>query len=259
MVANRTNQNLDILNSAFELLKDYDFNVSIDLINGLPYSNVDFDLKSLKNLLNSYSFINHISIYDLSIDSGSIFYKDKVCGKNEKERRYYEKQIESLLSQFNFKKYEVSNYSKKGYESIHNKTYWQYDNYIGVGPSSHSTIGDIRVENCKDIKKYIECIEQGINGDCKTIQKLTKKEQIEEYLLMGLRLRDGIDIDAMNNRFAVDFESIFGEVLEKHIQNKISLKQRYNIKTSKKGERILNKILVDFFIKLDNLNLFSLT
>jgi len=244
--ANRTNQSREVLDNAFNLLKEYNFNVSIDLINGLPYSNINKDLCFIKKFLSSYDFINHLSFYDLSIDEGSIFYKNKICGLSEKEKNIYEKELKKLLTLYGLKKYEVSNYSKKGFESIHNKTYWKYENYLGVGPSAHSTIDNLRIENHKDLDRYI-------SGDYGNSFCLSKKEQIEEFLLMGLRLKEGIEIKKINNRFEIDFLNIFQDVVDKYIINKCLMVNKKFIKITNRGEKILNKILLDFFVELDGI------
>ena len=121
-----------------------------------------------------------------------------------------------------------------------------FRSYLGVGPSAHSTIDNLRIENHKDLDRYI-------SGDYGNSFCLSKKEQIEEFLLMGLRLKEGIEIKKINNRFEIDFLNIFQDVVDKYIINKCLMVNKKFIKITNRGEKILNKILLDFFVELDGI------
>jgi oxygen-independent coproporphyrinogen-3 oxidase len=145
-----------------------------------------------------------------------------------------------------FNQYEISNFSKSGFESIHNKAYWKYQNYAGIGPGAHSTIDVTRMENEDDIQKYV-------NGHYKKIINLSKREQMEEYLLMGLRLFEGTDIHDFEKRFDQDLFSIINVESEK-FKDKFLLENN-KIKLSSTGFKFMNKVLIDIFCELDSIEI----
>jgi oxygen-independent coproporphyrinogen III oxidase len=246
--AGRINQNIDNVNFALKLLNECDISISIDLINGLPFSNIKNEIMMLDNIISKYKNINHISFYDLSLDEGSKFYKNNIT-VNVDFLEDYENEFKENMNKNSFFRYEVSNYSRNGHESKHNLGYWHYNNYLGLGPSAHSTIGNIRLENNPDIDKYIN------ENDYVNIIKLTEKEQIEEYLLMGLRLFTGIKISDFYERFQLNIIDVCEKSIKKYQENNLMEFERGFIKVNNNGMVILNKILVDMFLEIDNIML----
>lgn len=249
-ICNRDNkQSLKIVYDSLKLLEIYKFNTSIDLIIGLPdlnLENIEKEIKELNNILSHFKNITHISIYELSIEEGSEFYKKNIKLPNEKYVLTYEKELKKTLKKFCFKRYEVSNYCKNNRFSFHNLNYWKYKNYIGLGPSAHSTIDYTRIENKPDFDTYI-------SGDFlayKKKYKLSKKEAIEEYLLMGLRLTRGISFNNFLRRFDVSFKELFKNKLDKLLQQKLISLNNNRVKVTSKGFMVLNRILVDLFEEL---------
>jgi oxygen-independent coproporphyrinogen III oxidase len=243
---NRIKQNLINILNALNNLNKNNFNISIDLISGLPKQNIDFELNKLEEILVKYKNINHISFYDLSIEKGSYFYKNlDIKSVDDELSMKYEKLFVKLIKQFGFKKYEVSNYAKKSKYSIHNLTYWKYKNYLGLGPAAHSKIDDLRIENEADLNSYINF------ANFKKEYKLTFKEQVQEYILMGLRLVEGIDLNEFYIYFNLDFKKLFIDVIDKYSNTKLLLIDEKRVWVSNKGLKILNTILVDFFNELD--------
>ena len=244
--ANRLGQTNETVFNALSLLNKEKISISIDLINGLPYADFDKEFYYLEKLLGEFENVNHISLYDLSIDKGSKFYDYKNLKMlSESKKDKYEKQFRKIIDKFGFKRYEVSNYCKKNKMSLHNLGYWKYNNYLGLGPSAHSTIDNLRMENKPELDKYI----LGIDFTDKYV--LNKKQQIEEYLLMGLRLTEGINLNNFFNRFNLDFFTVFKMSLEKNIRLKnLVIKNNY-LHTTNRGINFLNSILVDLFDDLD--------
>ncbi len=240
---NRLNQDNKIIYNALTLI-DNDFNISIDLINGLPLQNPEFEIEQLEKFLNNFKSINHISFYDLSIEEKCKFFKNKnLILPDYKILKNYEFNFKKLLKKYNFKRYEISNYCKNNNYSKHNLNYWKYKNYLGLGPASHSTIGDMRIENVPDFDLYCK------NNNYKKLYILNLKEQLEEYILMGLRLLKGINFYDFKKRFNLDFIKIFENVIKKY--KKLFIIKKNYIQLTNKGLDILNKILVAFFLELD--------
>lgn len=245
---NRGEQSRKVLYRALDKLHESDFNISIDLINGLPGLVVKDEIAILDELLGRYSGVNHLSFYELSIDEGSRFYQERenLSLPDDMTLSKYEKELKNTLLKYHFNRYEISNYSKSGFESRHNLGYWKYRNYIGLGPGAHSTVGNIRIENAADIGLYIA-------GDSyKTEYVLSVKEQIEEYLIMGLRLIEGISLEDFRSRFGRELCELIPGTIDFYVKREvIDYSGESNLKLTGIGIDILNSILVDMFIELD--------
>lgn len=250
--ANRLYQTNDIVDSTLGILNKYFSNISIDIINSLPHADIELDIKELERSISGFDNIRHISFYDLSIDEGTVFYNKPLINYKELEKKkdLYEKRFTKLIGRYNFNKYEVSNYSQVGYESLHNLGYWKYKNFLGLGPSAHSLIGNTRVENSPDFKLYSDGVNR--NFSYKKNIKLTQIEQVEEYLMMGLRLVEGVNIQEINSRFDMDLLKVIDNQIDKMLGSKLFILDKNCLKTSDAGMRSLNKILVDLFLTLEN-------
>jgi len=176
-------------------------NVTIDLIYGIPgmklsdwSSNIDISL--------SYD-INHLSAYHLTYESGTVLNKMKEKGLlTEIDEEESTAQFNILIDKTQtagFVQYEISNFGKPGYFSIHNTNYWKQVNYLGLGPSAHSFNGYSRQWNIRDVKKYIKAVNSGTVFFEK--EELDKKTRFNEYIMTSLRTMWGIDLDYVENIF----------------------------------------------------------
>ena len=238
--ANR-NQNNKTVNESLKMLYDHFDNLSIDLINGLAYSDIKKEIDGLHEIVSKYK-INHISFYELMIGEKCKFGKMKLPFLSEEEKYSYEKVFGEMIKVHGFYKYEISNYAKKGYESIHNKAYWNYKNYAGFGPGAHSTIDGFRIENKDDVKSYMD-------GNYKKTVELSYKERIEEYILMGLRLVEGIDLKDFYERFDCHLDNVINFKSIKYSE-KLEIKNN-NLTLTDSGFNLMNRVLVDIFEDLD--------
>jgi oxygen-independent coproporphyrinogen-3 oxidase len=182
-------------------------NISIDLIYGLPFQNIKNWKNDLNNFLSEYH-LNHISAYQLTYEKGTKFYhmyKKNNLKKitNKESLKFYCSTVE-ILENYNFKQYEISNFSKKSYQSKHNQLYWNSDNWFGIGPGAISRFWNnkserIEIQNFKKPQTWI----QRILKDEKSFKKIVKIESEvsdKEILIMGLRLVDGININKFNKK-----------------------------------------------------------
>jgi len=184
----------DTLDAGFE-------NVTIDLIYGIPgmslkewESNLDFSL----------SFdIKHLSAYHLTFEPGTVF------GKMLEKGTISEIDENESVAQFNiliekaesagFIQYEISNFGKPGYFSIHNSNYWKQVSYLGLGPSAHSFNGYSRQWNIRDLKGYIKSINAG--NSFYESEELNTKTRFNEYIMTSLRTMWGIDLEYVEKMF----------------------------------------------------------
>jgi oxygen-independent coproporphyrinogen-3 oxidase len=218
-------------------------NISVDLIFNLPNQNV----KKWRNNLNKASDlpIKHISAYSLILERGTILNKMVLDGKvtlrdQDYDANLYETTIE-LLEKKGFHQYEVSNFSKPGYECIHNNAYWQYGEYFGLGTSAHSFINGKRWWNFSSLRRYISEIE--LNGNAIAGSEiLTSGEQLEEYVMLAMR-SSGLNIKEFKEKFGrswLEAKNSYFNLLEK---KKLLKSSDDKVKLTAKGYAICDEIL----------------
>jgi oxygen-independent coproporphyrinogen-3 oxidase len=152
----------------------------------------------------SFSFdIKHLSAYHLTIEPGTVFGKMKGKGllseiDEEESNTQFHLLIEKAESA-GFIQYEISNFGKPGYFSIHNSNYWKQVNYLGLGPSAHSFNGYSRQWNVRDVRKYIKAINSGL--PLFEREELDKRTRFNEYIMTSLRTMWGIDLEYVERAF----------------------------------------------------------
>ncbi|HJD62739.1 MAG TPA: radical SAM family heme chaperone HemW [Rickettsia endosymbiont of Degeeriella rufa] len=185
----------------------------------------------------------HISLYQLTIEKGTPFYKlfhdgNLILPNSDMAAEMYKWTNDYLESQ-NYFRYEISNYAKKGQECVHNLTYWNYNDYLGIGPGAHSRI----IENPSSVsaimmwhkpEKWLEAVNNKNNG-IQTNSKLTKQEIIEEILMMGLRLKNGINISALEQKIDAKLENILDISSLNHYQELDLISLDENLYLTDKG------------------------
>jgi len=196
-------------------------NINLDLIFNLPKQTKE---KWLVNLRHAADLpVTHISAYSLILERGTILNKLVLDGKvkiadEDYDAMLYEETINYLNSK-GFVQYEVSNFAKPGYECRHNLAYWEYDNYLGFGPSAHSFANGKRWWNYSSLKKYIAEIER--NGSaCSGSEVLTDEQKLEEYVMLALRsrgLKKNEFSKLFNNNWLLKNESRFNEYIKNNL------------------------------------------
>ena len=231
-------------------------NINVDLINGIPNQTIDSFKKTLKQVLSLN--LKHISIYNLIIEKGTVFYDMKNDGKLilplENDILLMDEITYSLTKNHNLIRYEISNYAKSGYECKHNIGYWSDTPYIGFGLNSASYFENIRYKNITDIKKYINTdyskymlsTDKSIYYD--SIETIDEQKHINEYVMLGFRKINGINICDFKNKFNKDFEDIFKSQIKYYQSIELLCKKNDNYFLSDKGLNISNTILSDFLI-----------
>lgn len=186
-------------------------NISLDLMYGIPSQTRE----SFNISLNKAVLLNpdHISSYALKIEEGTPLFKaqDRFSFPDEDEVCDMYDDMCRVLKENGYERYEISNFSKSGKSSKHNLKYWLYDDYIGFGVSAHSFTHGVRVENSRDINAYVSGCDIVSNRD-----KISYNEAMNEYVMLSMRLHDGVDIKRFNNMFGVDFNVCFGEKFKKY-------------------------------------------
>ncbi len=190
-------QAIEAVNNAYETgIK----NISVDIMLGTPYQT----MASVKNTLDVITKLplSHISAYMLKVEEGTPYYQSDIlqfCADDDKLADIYLNTID-ILEQNAFSQYEISNFSKNGMESRHNLKYWRCEEYLGFGASAHSFFDNRRYYNENSVQKYIES--KGTNS----ITTDDNAGGIDEFVMLGLRLSEGIDLDKIKASNGVDFE-----------------------------------------------------
>lgn len=211
--------------------------INIDLIYGLPnqtLQDVDEDIQIVKEL-----DISHISIYSLILEDATFLKKQNYQPLSDEEDALWYDHINDSLSKIGFKHYEVSNYYKKK-PSLHNLVYWHYEDYDGIGLSSHSLNQHHRFENTRSLTKYLNF--QYLDKD----MKLSNDDEIFEKIMMGLRLTEGIYIKEIENLYHIDFMEKYKDIICKYAKLDMLEVDKGFLKTTELGMKYLNTILIDF-------------
>ena len=197
-------------------------NISADLMYAFYGQNIDDWVSELESFLSFFN-LQHLSLYQLTIEEGTKFFKDHKNGKiklidNDVAAEFYDIS-NKLLSDFKFTRYEVSNYAKKGFKCKHNLNYWNSENWIGIGPGAYGRLWSlsknksrIEYQNYKNPKTWL--FKNLMQPEFEKITKLNSKVSDIDTLTMGLRLYDGIKISKINNLSIINFKSL------KELQNK---------------------------------------
>ncbi len=190
-------------------------NVSADLIFSVLNQNIESVKNSLEILI-KYE-IPHISTYSLTLEKGTKLYEYyKFNNINQDEiidrKMYY--MIRGILKKYNYHQYEISNFSKKGYESRHNLVYWNKEDYIGIGLNASSYYNNSRIKNYDGFDKYFESVDKYCNS-IENIKEIERDEDEYEYIILKLRTNKGIIIDEINRIYDIDFLTKYEKQIEK--------------------------------------------
>lgn len=190
-------------------------NIGIDLIYSLPGQDLASWKRSLERALELET--QHISLYDLSIEEGTALYTEFKAGRlvsppEPVQVEMYLLAVE-MLQKAGFKRYEISNFARPGFECRHNLNYWSCGEYVGLGAGAHSYIGGARSENAPSIPGYIMALEKGANPAVAR-EELSGEEKEREYIMLGLRKAGGIDLGEFKALFGRDLGVSAGERIQ---------------------------------------------
>lgn len=223
-------------------------NISIDLIYAIPGRSDDDWQKDIQQAIALSP--QHISTYSLTIEEKTVFGKWTRQGKMKPvDDDVAARQLNILIDNLereDFEQYEVSNFSKPGFQSRHNSNYWKNKNYLGIGPSAHSYNGQSRQFNVSNNSIYLRTIQQ--QKIPFTVETLSKEDKINEYLLTTLRTSWGADLNILRDRFSWD---LLSENLDyiKDLQSKGFIVIEDNVlRLTRQGRFHADKIASDLFV-----------
>lgn len=225
-------------------------NINIDLMSALPNQTV----KSYGITLDKIIALKpeHISAYSLIIEEGTPFYDkyedNQSALPSEAEDREMYHMTKAILKEAGYERYEISNYAKPGYACRHNIGYWKRKEYIGIGLGASSFFNKKRYHLEEDLKKYI-LAEKRYNSLCKDVHTLTKKEEMEEFMFLGLRMTEGIDCKQFHEEFGVSFEQVYGDIFETMADKGLLIQKDNKIALTEQGIDVSNSILSEFLLE----------
>lgn len=218
-------------------------NISLDLIFNLPDQTKE---KWLANLKEAIALpIKHLSAYSLILEQGTILNKMVLDGKVKIEDEDYDADLYEttidILTKNGFEQYEVSNFTKPGYECIHNNAYWKYKDYLGFGPSAHSFAEGKRWWNYTSLKKYISEVERNQHA-LMNFEMLNKIQIHDEYVMLALR-SSGMDLNEYKKMFGENWiNKNYSYLKELSISGNLIINDK-NIKLTPKGYAVCDEIL----------------
>jgi len=243
----RTHRAKDVLTSIEKAKKVGFENISVDLIYSLPNQTLDGFKETLQTALSLD--IQHYSGYSLIIEPKTVFYNQMRKGKLPVPGEDAEAEMYSLLMEqmqlAGFQQYEISNFAIPGYESKHNLTYWNNEEYYGFGAGSHSYVAGERIANHGPLKKYMDPIWNGTLPS-HNIHKVENNEKWEEEMFLGLRKIEGISVDHFIQKFGVDPLSLFKEEIDSLQSRDLIILQDDKIALTKKGRFLGNEVFQSF-------------
>lgn len=224
-------------------------NINVDLMLGLPNQRIKDLKESLEQVLKLKP--KHISVYSLIVEDGTPIANKIEKGElqlpdEELERNMYWF-VKNTLELNGYKHYEISNFAKKGYESKHNLNCWNQKEYIGIGVAAHSYRDITRYSNTENIEEYIENVKKGEFNKNKIIHEVQKEDDAKkEYMLLGLRKINGVDINQFKNKFGDNPIYLFRNELKKLTDEKLLIIDNNNIKLTNKGLDLANLVWEEF-------------
>ena len=210
-------------------------NISIDLIYALPGQTMD---QVKENVAKAISLdIPHMSLYSLILENHTVFMNRMRRGKlplpkEELEAEMFE-YIIAELERAGFEHYEISNFSKTGFESRHNLMYWDNAEYYGIGAGASGYVNGVRYKNHGPIRHYLNAVEAG-NARI-TEEHLTQKEQMEEEMFLGLRKKSGVSMARFEEKFGRSFDGLYGEIIRDLVQQGLMQIDGDRVRMTKRG------------------------
>lgn len=238
----RIHNSREALNTVLELSSAGFTNISVDLMESLPYQTEESFKRSLDIAVSLP--ISHISVYSLIIEDGTPIKKKYDSGEHQipdedTDRDLYAFTAE-FLAQYGFSRYEISNYSKPYCESRHNIKYWDCDEYIGIGAAAHSYLDGVRSYNTSDLSDYL-------NGTTRVGEdKLDTADKMGEFMMLGLRKTQGISKKEFNTRFGCFPEDIWGNIINKFISLGLMTEKDGFYALTQKGTDVSNSVMCEF-------------
>ncbi len=228
-------------------------NINVDLIDCIPMQSMNTWRKTLRNVVMLKP--EHISVYNLIIEPGTIFYEMNKEGvlmmPSEDEQAKIDEYTRTYMKKMGYERYEFSNWAKSGRECRHNLGYWQGVPYIGFGLGASSYFNGCRWKNTDDIREYmqLDLKNKGIEtlGESRREYKeLSRTERMEEFMILGLRCTKGVSESVFYGRFGRELNEVYGGQLGKYVGMGLIEHSDGMYRLTERGIDVSNVILSEF-------------
>lgn len=219
-------------------------NISLDLMYGLPGQ----DLANWQNSLGLALDLapEHLSVYELTIEQGTVFYEQARQGRldlpDEEASLAMFKYAGEILSATGYDHYEISNYARKGFQSIHNINYWENGSYLGLGSGAVSCFSGVRIQSEENPKNYIEMISRG-HPPFREAEFLSLQAGFRESVIMGLRMTAGVSVPLLEKRYGMTPEKYYGETLRSLFGQKLLEEKNDRLRLTENGILLANSVM----------------
>lgn len=249
----RIHRKKDFLQAFYQAREAGFSNINVDLMSALPGQSVESYVHTLVETVKMNP--EHISAYSLIIEEGTPFYQSywedeqlrdqglipKLLPGEEAEREMYE-QTKNVLAKYGYERYEISNYAKAGFSCRHNLKYWDRKDYAGFGIGAASLLGNRRFRKTDSLKEYMD-------GDFEEKEEeiLSCKEEMAEFMFLGLRKTAGVKDKDFQRNFAVSIEDVYGEAVENLIKEKLLSRTEAGLALTERGLDVSNRVFAEFY------------
>ena len=248
----------EFLRSYEKILKAGITNTNIDIMTALPFQTEEKLTNTIKRILMFRP--NHISAYSLILEEGTPLFEEHwqdlakrkhgrptIALPDEDTEYALGELTRNMLTDAGYEQYEISNYAKAGFECKHNIGYWKRDDYIGIGLGAASLVNETRFNVTRDIIEYIQKIEkEDFNGVLTDIQVLSKREQMSEFMFLGLRMLEGVSIFEFQKTFGTTIDKSFGYAISKLIKQGLLTQDKGFYRLTKQGLDLANVAMSEF-------------
>lgn len=240
--------NFEQLLEAYQLAREAGFtNINLDLMSSLPSQTKEEWEEELQKTVELNP--EHISAYQLIIEEGTPFYEKYDAHPellpNEEESRAIYQTTKRILEANGYMQYEISNYAKPQKKCKHNLRYWERGEYLGIGLGSASLIQNMRMNNTREMSEYLEksAVPKEMRKD---VEFLENRQQIEEFMFLGLRKTYGVSKKEFHRAFGRELEDVYGQTLKKFIEEGMIKEKKDRIFLTEDGVLVSNQILSEF-------------
>jgi oxygen-independent coproporphyrinogen III oxidase len=222
-------------------------NISIDLIFGLPGQTVEMFQKTLDQ---AFALdLQHFSAYSLKVEENTLFHvlyeKDQLELPIEEEEVAMYQLVRDEMTKHGYHQYEISNFARSGYESRHNKTYWKNEEYFGLGAGAHGYVNGRRHVNAGPLQHYMQLVREKALPRVEEFP-VSKQEAMEEFMIMGLRLMEGVSGEEFKRRYGTELGDVFGKQVQELTKLGLIRTAGDHIHLSETGIPLGNEVFVRF-------------
>lgn len=225
-------------------------NVSIDLIHSLPGQSLDQWRSELQHAIRLCP--EHISIYGLTVEDGTTFARIYPANCPELADDDLSADMfelaDEILTASGYEHYEIANYARPGYRSDHNSGYWKRDGYRGLGVAAHSFLRDgygVRFSNPDTLEEYRRGVTSGQLTRVGEFQ-LTQDDAMSEFMFLGLRLSEGVNLRTFEREFGRPLQSVYGSAPADLVRLGLLIQNENNLTLTLRGMLLSNRVFARF-------------